>query len=479
MTIQSITASAFATQLANAISARNNTYDVTMGPIPDLSINPVAKMAEGQNTRLRQVESLLKLLNDGTYTRADLEAFVYNEGITPDQGSPSIATLIFSVKNPTSDLTVQAGYPVGTSVDETTNQVITFVTLQTQTLPVANKGAYYNSQTRFYELPVLARSTQGGANTNVGSGAISHPLRPLAMFESVFNRDPSGGGRAPSSDTDLIEQYMIAITGASEATVDGLKRTTRDMFSAAQDYLPVYGNDPLMTRAATDAGAVDLWVMGTAPVVATDLQTYIGVNQPIVLLQQPAMFVTSVTSGATTYTQGVDYVFVKDTGTYTGSVRGQDVIKFIGGTLPVMGDSIAVVYSTNVLITQIASAYAQPQCMVMGRDLLIRAAVEVPVTMTVNITVRTGYSPTLVKSLVRTNIMNFVNSLLLSARIPTVSSGGTLQSSDVDQEIRRISGVDNVAFTIFATVAVGSGSADITIGANQYPTLLTSNLIIP
>jgi hypothetical protein len=478
MPIDKVTAAQYAQQLATTILARNSKYDVAYGPIPDLVITPTSRLAESQNTRLRKVQSLLALVNNGDFTRDDLEAFVLNEGIRPDTGAPSVVTLIFSAGQINSNQTVVAGFPVATLADESTGQATTFVVVQTSTLLVANKSQYFNAVTQRYELPVTAQATTGGIDTNVGANSVRRPLRPLVGFDSVFNRDPAQGGRDATTDSDLIEQYLIAVTGTVESTPDGTRRAVRDLFTAAQDSLLVYGSDSLMTRAATDAGAVDLWVLGDQPISKTDIQTFIGVGQLMPLTSQPVETVTLVTSASTTYVNGVDFDFKPDTGTYAGSIRAQDGIVFRStGAAPAQGAAVTIKYVQNALMTTITASMSTPDRDCMGRDLLVRAATQVDVVISATIKVRPGYNPTDVISLASDNILTFVNSLLLNARIVGVSDGGALQKSDVDAVVRRISGVDNFIFTVF-DVSGGTGNVDIPIGKNQYPRLASTSLAL-
>lgn len=478
MPITKVTAAQFAQQLATSILARNRSYDTVIGPIPDLIIQPVGKLAEGQNTRLRQVQDLLSLVNNGSFTSADLDAFVLNEGIKRDQGASSSITLIFSAAQINADQTVVAGYPVGTQADEGTGTSITFIVVQNATLLAANKAQFFNATTQRYEFPVVAKATIGGTITNVPSNRATRPLRPLIGFDQVFNRDPATGGRDATADTDVIEQYLIAITGTGEATPDGTRRSVRDLFTASQDSLLVYGSDPLLTRAATDAGAVDLWVLGDQPTTRTDIATFVGVGQPIPLLQQPIESVVSVVSGVTTFLQGTDFDLILDTGIYARSTRGQDAVVFrVGGAVPVLGQPVTIQYVQNALMTTIQSLMTTFDHDCMGRDLLVRWAQEVDVTISANLKVRAGYNPSDVINLAINNITTFINGLLLNGRNPSVSDGGALEKSDIDAQVRMISGVDNFVFIKFDKVG-GIGNIDIPITKNQFPRIGLADLTI-
>ena len=478
MAVEKVTAQQFAQTIKNAILALNKSYDTELGPIPDLVINPVSSVLSQQNASIRQLQQLLALVQDGSYTYNDLVAFVANEGVYPSSGSKAVVNLVFSTLNVVSDITVASGFPVSTQVDELSNQNVTYVTVEAVTLRLVNKASYYNATTQRYELVVPAIATVGGAIGNVASNRVTRPLRPLVGFNSVFNRDPAQGGLDGTTEAQLIERYLIAIVGTSQSVESGTRRVALDLFPNVRDVAVVYGYDPLLTRAGTDAGAVDEWVLGEANTSRTDASTFVARGQLIPMLSQPVQSVVSVVQGVTTYVQGVDYTLIKDTSGNSGSVRGFDSVAFtFAGAAPLPGSSITINYVQNVLIESMQSTYESVNNFVFGRDLLVRQSVPIPVQISAGLTVGLGLSYTAVLAQVRAAILGFINSLLLNARIPGISPGGSLQMSDVNAVVRRISGVDNFIMTTFSVVG-GSGAQDIPVGKNQNPTLNTANLNI-
>jgi hypothetical protein len=478
MAVEQITAAQYVQQLRAAILARNSSYDVDVGPIPDLIINPVANTLERQNADVRKLQSLLLLLNNGDYTSADLRAFVANEGIGSSDGIGSTVVLTFSTAMVNSDLTVGQGFPVGTLADESSGVALTFVVASTTILPVASKASYFNAATQKYELSVSARCTSIGANTNVAANRITNPRRPIVGFQSITNKQAAQGGRDQSTDGELIEQYLIAITGTNEAVPDGVRKVTRDLFPSLSDSLTVYGNDPLLVRASTDAGAVDIWVMGVNAVSQTDVLTFVDRGQLMPMLRQPVMNVSRVSTSGTTYTEGVDYDVFYDVSGYSDSVRASDGIVFRQtGLAPTPGEVVNVTYTQNFMMEDVQSSLSTPNHDVIGRDTLIRAATQLNITIAANLTVRSGFSPSSVSSMVQSSILGFVNSLLLQAKIPGTEDRSSVQKSDVDGIVRRISGVDNFSFTQFCLVGA-TGNDDIPVGKNQYPRIAASAITI-
>lgn len=478
MSVSRVTAQQFATSITNAILALNKSYDTAMGPIPDVVINPVSVVLSQQNSSILQLQQLLALVQDGTYTYDDLVAFVANEGVYPSTGAKAVVNLVFSTVSVNSTLTVAAGFPVATQNDELSNQSVTYVTIEPVSLPYASRASYYNATTQRYELIIPATATVGGSIGNVASNRITRPLRVLVGFSSVFNRDPAQGGMDGTTEAQLIERYLIAIVGSAQSVASGTRAVALTLFPSVKDVAIVYGYNPLLTRASYDAGAVDQWVLGEANSSRQQASTFVGRGIPIVMLNQPVQSVASVTSGAIVYIEGTDWNFVKDTSGNSGSVRGFDAVVFtFGGAAPIVGDSVIINYVQNILIENIQLTYEAPLNYVFGRDLLIRQAVAVPIQIYAELQVGLGLSYTTVLAQVQLAILGFVNSLVLNARIPGISPGGSLQMSDVNAVVRRISGVDNFIMTTFSIVG-GSGAQDIPIGFNQHPTLDPVNLII-
>ena len=78
MPISRKTAAELAVDITNAIQGRNSDYDTRIGPVPDLVINPMAAVLELQHERIRSVQQLLSLEDDGSFTSQDVDEFVRN-----------------------------------------------------------------------------------------------------------------------------------------------------------------------------------------------------------------------------------------------------------------------------------------------------------------------------------------------------------------------------------------------------------------
>lgn len=466
MSISRKTAADYAIELEEAILSRNSSYDTKIGPVPDLIINPLAGVLELQNERIRIVQQLLSLSNDGSFTDTDLDEFVFNELLVRLTGARATVTLIFSrVTTPTADITVRANFPVATLADEETGTSITFFTLADATLVAANAGSYFNSGTQRYELQVAAQAVNGAASGNVAANRIVRPLRALSGFESIFNRDVATGGKDPETNSELIDRYFLSLMGTSPGVVNGIRKILRDLYPQTIDSNIVFGNNPLNVRSATDGGAVDTYIIGSAPISATENIVFAGAEQIHPLTRQPIISVIS--AGA--FVQGADFILVKDTSGNKGSIRAEDGIKWKGtGTLPTIGAVVSVTYTYNGLMQQLQDAFSVDERNVPGRDLLFKAADQVNATLSANLKIRPGFSVPAVTAAVNAAILALINDSKL---------GSDIEASDIQLTVRSFSSIDNFVITNLAKVG-STGTADIAIEANEYARMQTADLIL-
>jgi len=473
MPVEKITAQQFSKAISDDILDRDSSLDVTFGPVRDTVIRPVGRILESQNDRVRKVFDLLSLLNLDQIDPADLDDFVYNEGLVRSPGTRSNTTVIFARSQaPSADIPIPINFPIASSTDPSTGAQISFVTSAAKTMFSAAPGQYYNINTSNYELEVPVVAVNTGADGNVGSGRISVALRGLTDFDSVKNRVAATGGTAEEINEQLAQRYLIRVMGTDISTPLGIKRFVTDFFTQALDAAVVYGSDSLMIREDTDAGAVDLWVLGESLSPATDTAYYPGVEQLITLSNQPVRGISMVQDSVpNTYVEGIDFEFVKDTGIRYGSVRGQDGIRFLTtGSVPLANAVLTITYTYNALFSSLQSFFQSPGYCDPGRDLLFREGVSVPIVLTGALTVQSG-DPATVLNNVLTAVSTFVNTV-------TRSSGGlgdNVERFDLDVQIGRVQGVNN--FTISQLSRYSStGVGDISIGKNEYARISSANL---
>lgn len=474
MPVERVTAAQFRETLRREILSRADDYDVGFGPIRDIVIDPVASVLEQQNDRIREVSLLISLLNPDSLDDEDVDAFVANEGLRRIQGSRAVTNLTFfttTVDTSGPDIVVQQGYPVATRPDQQTGETITFVTTEPATLVVASASSFFNIDTQRFELTVPARATVGGTIGNVASNRIQRTLRPLVGFAGVTNVRPSTGGRGRETNRQLIERYLLTVRGTDISTATGVQRFIRNRFPTVTDTAVVFGNNPLLTRADATTGAVDVYIQGSQSVTRTEIVEFVGLNQFIPLSFPPVQSVVSVTSGATTYVEGADFVVVQDTTDNSGSTRGSDGIRFLStaSSPPAGGDAVTVVYASNQLVRDIQNLLDDDDQRVFGRDLLVRRGQDVPVIIEARLRVEAGFNGSTVTGAVQSALLDFVNGLQFGANV---------EESDLQGEVRRVTGVDNFLIDRLVRSSVATGAADIVINDNEFASLSAANITI-
>lgn len=471
MAIPKITTAEFEQQLRDGILSRNPTLDVTVGPIPDTVIAPVAKVLEDQNDRIRRLSLILSLLNVGEFTETEMDEQAFNEEALRSAGKRSAGKAIFQTRTaPATDQIVPANFPISTKVDPTLGRSILFRTTETRTLPAATAALFFNATSGFYELEVSIQAVLLGAIGDVGPNRITEFQASISGFESVTNRVATSRGFERETNEELAERLLIAIPGTDISTKFGIEREVLDSFADVVDITTVFGLDPLLTRAETDAGAVDAYIIGQTLSTRTEAQTFLGVGQTIVLNNQPVSSVASVSDGVTTYVQGTDYVFLEDAGANGGSVRSQDGVVFIaGGAAPATGASLTIIYNQNTLMQTLQDGFIVPDLLVFGRDLLFREGTQKSIEMTANLSVLAGSNASVIQAQVLSALVTFINSFGL---------GDDVEGSDLNAEVRRIAGVDNLVITLLHIKGSALSTADIPISKTEYARTTSTDVTV-
>lgn len=471
MPVEKITATEFGTQITTGISDRDKTLDTRVGPIRDLFVDPVAAVLENQNDRVVYLNNLLSLRNAENLVPDDVDDIVFNENMVRWGGSRAVATLTFSrTRPPAGNYTIPINFPVSTLINPTTGSSVFYRTIETKTMYQASASSYYNADTGKYELQVSAASVVKGASAAVGAYTIVQPRRPLDNFDEVFNVEATTSGRGIETNEELATRYLLHVEGSQLATPQGLKSFLLDNISTAEDAYVVYGNSEYLTRDDDDAGAIDVWVLGSTPLTRTYITLYNGTYTLNAVDFQPLISVTSVSSVATgtTYVKDVDYEVETGQGEYAYSNLGSDGIRWIpGGSHPDIGDDVVIEYQYNSLINVLDSYFKQSQFYGLGSDKLYRWAQATYIELDANLKVRAG-SPSEVLNAVKNAISNYINDLKL---------GENLEEFDLDALVGKIYGVDNWTYNQLS-VKGGSGVQDIEIDPTNYARILTSDFVV-
>lgn len=477
MPIDRISSAQFNDKLRSALLSRTTSYDTAFGPIPDVVLTPVATVLEDQNNnRLRRVSLLLSLMNSTEFTEADLDATVFNEDILRPLGSFASVLLTFTRRRPfasTESGLIPRGFPIGTSTDEATGQAVTFVTTETKDKTFAVAVLDTTTNQTVYQLQISAICLVIGSAGKVGPDRVNRPLRPLVGWDSVTNSEGAQEGRDLYTNDELIELYLLAVSSRQLSVPTGSEFHIRDTFPSVQDVHEVFGTDPLLTRAATDAGAVDAFVVGDDIQTRTDQVTFLGIGQRLVVTTPPVVRVDTISrvGDGHIFVEGTDYVVSLDTTGVSGSVRAKDGIVFLptASPQPTVGDLMNITYAYNQLIRDIQADTNDPEVMVNGRDELIRLGTRVDIFLVAGLTTLSGFVFSDIQLAAQTAITSYINTLGL---------GKPVDFFQIDSVVGKISGVDNFVITRLTRNALGSGAADVAIAGNEYAQIDVVNLTI-
>ena len=477
MPVQRVSTSQFADIIAAGILGRDGSFpDLGPGEVADLVVNPQAAALALQHRDIQQVGAMLSLSDASIFTgyELDLEGIAFNEGLTRDLGGQATTTATFYRSTPpTVDLPVPRGFPIGTLPDASTGLAITFVTSEAAVMLAASAASFFNITLRRYELTVPVVAIVEGTSSQAGAGRLTRPLRPLAGFTGVTNTRAASGGVDLETNQQLIDRNLIAVIGRELATPNGAKRVVLDDFSGdVDDVYLVYGTNPLLTRAGDTAGAVDAYIIGNAAVEQTESPHYLGANQLIPIAFAPLNEVLSVRdlSTGTTFVEGTDFDVVYDLTGVGNSQRAQDGVRFRpGGSAPAIGRPVTITYTYNSTIRRLQAEFELDTALVFGRDLLFREGTAVPISLAASLKVAGGFSSSLVLAADRAAILAFFAGLGL---------GDPVQGSDLQGVVRQVTGNDNFIITRLTESATPSGTADIDLVGNEYPTLASADLVI-
>jgi len=469
MPVQRKLASDYRDEIETGIITRDNTVETQFGPVRDIIIRPAADVFEDQNADIISVEQLQLLSDPDLIDSDDLDELAFNNWqIKRLVGSKATGSVVFRTSvRPLVDATVAAKFPVATLSDGDTGEQVQFITIQSVTLPAATADLFFNSDTGFYELESAIEAKEIGEDGKVAANRITVPQRPLVGFTSVTNVTGTVGGTDQESNASVIERIQIARSGTDISTPVGIESTVREGFVNVNDIIVVYGNDPLLVRAVSDAGAVDSYIKGA--VATQTIESFLFDGGDSTFLNQPADSISTVFDGLTTFVQGVDYQLTKDTGPEGGSTRAVDKLEWLAGATPAVGVTVTVTFDINQLIVDLQTTFDLPINLVLGRNLLFKEALDTPTTISVNLSVLSGFSPSAVQGNVRTAIKAYIDGLGL---------GDNVERFDVSAEVfASVQGVDNLVYTIFDFLG-GSGVQDLTIEKNEFATLQDVDLVV-
>jgi Baseplate J-like protein len=190
-------------------------------------------------------------------------------------GRPSTGqVVVFTATAPTQDLTIPSGTVVSTNGDSTTNTPAqTFVIGGTFVLPAANALAFFNFDTKQYEVTVDIVAQNIGVAGNVSAGTIVNITGVSGV--QVTNRSATVFGTDIETNSQLASRAILGFVSVDTGTEGGYQETAASQIGIIKakvvksgDTLMMRDYDPV--RMKHIGGKVDIWVQGIQEATVQD-----------------------------------------------------------------------------------------------------------------------------------------------------------------------------------------------------------------
>ena len=407
------------------------TADVSEGSmISDINIvapsKELAKMYD-QNERVSLDQSIDTASEDG------LDMWGLNLNAIRKSAIPATGNIIFYSDNaPTSDIAIAAGTIISTR-PTTGVTPVRFRTIRTVNMFASLASTYLNSDTGKYEISTEIEAVTAGKTGVVGTENINTIISPVTGITGCYNASPTAGGK----DSETLDEYRRRLALLWRGSVLG---TTDGLLSE------VLSNDNVLDAVLTSGsdserevlGAVDIYIKGSVSQQNIDVVEIVpGDNiTELVLSKQPVLDdgTQTIIYGASGSVTPPASVIVKDTAANAGSIYAQDKIVW-NTALPDDSVSVFVTYSYNSLVTTLQDIFTKTTKDVENMNILIKEAVEIPIDVTLNIRVSSGFDSTSVSLDVQDAIAEFFSEITI---------GEEVQQADVARVVLNVSGVDDV-----------------------------------
>jgi len=190
-------------------------------------------------------------------------------------GQPSVGqAVIFVVSAPSQDITVASGTVVSTNGDTATNTPAqSFIVGGTYVMSAANPLAYYNFNTKQYEITVDITAQVIGAAGNVAAGTIVN-ITGVAGVQ-VVNRNATVFGTDIETNSQLAARAILGFASVDTGTKGGYEETAASTIGIIKADV-VSSGDPLMMRdydllrMKHIGGKVDIWIQGIQEATVQD-----------------------------------------------------------------------------------------------------------------------------------------------------------------------------------------------------------------
>lgn len=463
MALEILTRAQIIEQLVEAIKARDTALETGYGPIRDIVVDPVSLVLRQLYLQVERAYDNEFLTNAEIMTTEELDLLGESLSIVRRGPQKAVGSVFFYTSSqPSADIIIPAGFPVSTkSTGFGATERVAFVTTRSVTLYAASASAYFNPVTGVFEIEAPIEAITPGKKSLVAPGVIANMQRQVSGLANVINKSSTTGGRDSETNTEYARRIRLALLGTDRGTVKGVQRTvlTDDRVI---DALVVMSGDPLMRRTEDQAGAVDVYVVGSES--AIDQQIIIYDSFDIFFEKEPLIFpgpVSSVVGGIVGPLTEGEHFFVVPDSKLNGSKRAQNILRWnrSAAGLPAIGETVTIEFVYDQLIRDLQDMIELPENDVLA-DILIRQATAVNIVLNIEVRITGDISVLVVESGIRSAIKAFINTRALGEDIVT---------SDLDVVIRGVPGVDFVVLPFNQLSRAGeTGASTVVINKNEY-----------
>jgi hypothetical protein len=369
------------------------TIDVSKGPIRETVHTPVATEFETVEADVEHLSELYQFEDVSEWEDEEIELQGRKYGQQFGLGEFSEGFLRFWTRTrPSEDVVLPSG-----SIAATQDSELTYRTTEAATMYAATADAYYNADTRRYEIDVAAEATVSGPDYDVNKGRITLLLSNINGIDGVTNDTEFSGGTNEQSTAEFVDVLRELTLGNSLGTPGGLNVINRRFnVGIITDTAVLTPADVTLFERLTETGfraAVDVYILGQRIGIASHEEVMTSVSQrEIVLPSQPVISISSVLiNGVATS----DYSFSVDSDTSTrGSYLAKD--KVVLNEAPGAGASVFVNYTYNRLVNDLQNDLEQLDIEMFRTDTLIREGK--PVRTVVELVIDTPANATTVTS---------------------------------------------------------------------------------
>lgn len=459
-------------QAINYITAWRPDVDTSVGTLlKDIVVDVPATILGLAYQDLQQIQKASSINYVDELTDSQVEDLAANYNLTRKQGSYATGIVTFiKYSRPDTPITVGASDGTGgvaVSTLKNDNGVsYSFTTVETKQFTPENADSLYNPEKERYELNITIQADGIGTGFNVAANAIK-VFSGIDGIDDIINYNACQGGLDIETNAQLAERIKIAAQARLLGTIPGYK-TLVDSFEQVVDSSIV---DTTMADCIrnTYGNEIDIIVIGTQVQAYMDTVTTSDITY--VLKNQPVISVNLITDGQTTYVEGTDYRFVKDTTSdYRYSAKAQDKIYWIDNQ---PSGNYTIQYSANKLIIDLQQTLDSEENHLLGSDVLVREGIEIPVWMALEVNTYSGTNPTSTEIQIKNVIQQYINNLKL---------GEKLEQSDIVYELRTQleAIIDNITlpFTTFNLQNVSGSVNVLTCSRYEYFRVDTNDIAV-